>query len=489
VFQEPKKLVSKLSLFIILLLFQIVSFTTTVNGTRILLGHLDLLGIGSFKFPAYLFFGLGIQLFILWLFLLGEHALRSRFTLWLLVFVYTLLSIYTSFFSLYEGISREKLSETTSAIKQSEEIVRLIQANKKYQDQNNRYSELEEEIKNAEEDRTDICRIEFGGFYGCEDDPRKIEIDNKISTLKQERGKLAGKVKTFNDFLKNKGENFGKWTAEKIYLENGKVISLFSEEIPQNTREELEKQAGTQNFFLLPFVKLLEGDKNAIFAVFIASILDCTSVLIGLNPETIKRDRFRTVINALILVKNKTTLGIRNFLPHLIEVTGHTISTIVRSIAGLPNGIIYGVLAGLQRTFQIFIRTNNTFTIRGRRQDFLENLWDSIDHFRIGSINSQDHQGHVINCKKLMLSSQYNQSFKRGYEKILNRMERLEWVQRIRHSNDTKFEILEYEKFEQWYLKEHNKRFDQERHDMSGVNTFKTVIYLPPISRKKTNKN
>ncbi|KAB0240204.1 hypothetical protein EZJ55_05975 [Microcystis aeruginosa EAWAG127a] len=478
--QKFKKRVSKFSLFIILSLFQIVSFSTTLNGTRILLGKLDKLPIGSVELPADLFYGLGIQLFILWLFLFGEHALRSRFTLWLLVLVYTLLSIYTSFFSLYEGIIGKELSPKTAAIEQSDEIVSLIQANKKFKAQNALYSKLEEDIKNAEQASEKYCKT-------CRDD-RKIKLDENTKKLKEEKAGLA-RIGEFRDYTNNKNKDFKQWTVEKINGANGDIISRFSEEIPQDTQKRLEKQAGTQNFFLLPFVKLLEGDKNAIFAVFIASILDCTSVLIGLNPETIKRDRFRTVINALILVKNKTTLGIRNFLPHLIEVTGHTISTIVRSIAGLPNGIIYGVLAGLQRTFQIFIRTNNTFTIRGRRQDFLENLWDSIDHFRIGSINSQDHQGHVINCKKLMLSSQDNQSFKRGYEKILNRMERLEWVQRIRHSNDTKFEILEYEKFEQWYLKEHNKRFDQERHDMSGVNTFKTVIYLPPISRKKTNKN
>ena len=55
-FQEHKVCISKTSLFITLSLFQIVSLTTTVNGTRILLGHLDPLGIGSFKLPAYLFF-------------------------------------------------------------------------------------------------------------------------------------------------------------------------------------------------------------------------------------------------------------------------------------------------------------------------------------------------------------------------------------------------------------------------------------------------
>ena len=181
-------------------------------------------------------------------------------------------------------------------------------------------------------------------------------------------------------------------------------------------------------------------------------------------------------MDAIILATNKLTQGIKNFLPHLIEVTGHTIYNIVRSIAGLPNGIIYGVLAGLQRTFQIFIHTNDTFTISGRRRDFLENLWDSIEHYEISSTNSDI---YIINRRRLMLFSQDNKSFKRGYDKIINRMCILKWVQRIRQSDDIRLEILEYEKFERWYLKEHNKRFDQERHDMSGVNTFNTVIYLP----------
>ena len=76
--QKFKKRVSKFSLFIILSLFQIVSFSTTLNGTRILLGKLDKLPIGSVELPADLFYGLGIQLFILWLFWASDFFLFQK---------------------------------------------------------------------------------------------------------------------------------------------------------------------------------------------------------------------------------------------------------------------------------------------------------------------------------------------------------------------------------------------------------------------------
>ena len=214
-FQEHKVCISKTSLFITLSLFQIVSLTTTVNGTRILLGHLDPLGIGSFKLPAYLFFGVGIQLFILWLFVLGEYALRSRFILWLLVLVYTLLSIYTSFFSLYEGISQKDLSRRTSALEQSDKIVLLIQGNENYKNQYKSYLTIEEEIKNAKKASEDYCTT-------CRD-AKKQQLDDNITKLNLYKADLV-RIGEFDDYTKNRENNFSKSEAEKIYEENKRII-------------------------------------------------------------------------------------------------------------------------------------------------------------------------------------------------------------------------------------------------------------------------
>jgi hypothetical protein len=156
---EPSKI-------IVLFLFQITSLATTVNGARIILGNL-----GDF----YIFFGFGIQLFLLWLFTAGKNALKSRGTLWILVIVFTLLSTYTSFFSLYEGISGKSLNQRSYAIQASLSIDDAIASDEKYNSERQKYKLLQKTVENTLDEMNRYCK----GICENSSTPEKRRIQKK----------------------------------------------------------------------------------------------------------------------------------------------------------------------------------------------------------------------------------------------------------------------------------------------------------------------
>lgn len=449
--------ISKVSKFFILSLIQGTSLVATIEGAKVILSSLDPLKIFNLEIPSYLLLGFGIQLFIFWLFLFGKHTLKSSLTLWILILVYTFLSIYTSFFSFYKGFSNQELTERTPALEQSEKITLLIQSSPIYNQEMRRYPSLLNEISRNDTQLNKICQ-------SC-DDPKYNDLRNKLKTLEDEKGKLL-RIERFKSYIEAQKSNFNGIKGSDIHERNKATISDFTDIISNQVQEQQRK---SQNFFLFPLIKLQEGYPSAIAALILASIIDGTAVLIGVNHRKTNETGVKKAREKLTLVTRNLAQGSKNFLPYLIEEIGHTILKIIESFAGLIHGLVFGLFSGIQRIFQIFIPRNaHTILIGGKRRDFIGFLWDSTEDF--------PSKNYTINRDKLIRNSQEYESFQRGYKILLKRMCSLNWLER---KNDISYEIIEYKKFERWCLKEENKKIDKDRHNPSSANRFYTVINLP----------
>ncbi len=465
---------------IVVLFLQITSLTTTVVGARIILGNLP----GY----TYIIFGCGIQFFLLWLFTAGKSALRSRSTLWALATVYTLFSIYTSFFSLYEGISGKQLSPTSYALQASLGIDEAISTDANYKNDLKKYKAENEKNKSIRDMLREYCE------YHCQSasPPQKIALMNDI---KESDNNLAdlNRIGEFEKFQGLRASNFNlnnkSFTAEEIDSENRKIINLFIDNIKNKDKRISMKhqrdQSTKQNFFLLPFEKLAEGDINAIFALLIAFVIDSTSILVGINPDKVDHNKFKSISQSLHLSSIKLAYGIKVFIPELLTNIGHTLFGIIRALPEPFNGTLLGFSAGFQRLSNIILPSCHSFSITGSRQDFLINLSESIEYVHSASGGAMKYR---INYKRLMFVSQNNKDFRHGYDILIRRLELLNWLSRVSSSNEPGevneilYTINNYKPFHKWYLAELNKNFSEERHDVSSGYSFKTKINLPRFS-------
>jgi hypothetical protein len=471
----------KPSKIIVLFLFQITSLATTVNGARIILGNL-----GDF----YIFFGFGIQLFLLWLFTAGKNALKSRGTLWILVIVFTLLSTYTSFFSLYEGISGKSLNQRSYAIQASLSIDDAIASDEKYNSERQKYKLLQKTVENTLDEMNRYCK----GICENSSTPEKRRILKKMETPNEELAKLT-RIEEFEKFQKLRASDFIQtkktFTAKEIEVENKKIINLFLADLSNDNRKTLEaqrSQSSKQNFFLLPFEKLVEHDINAIFALIIASVIDGTSILVGVNPDKINPKQFKSTSDFIRLNSEKIADEVKIFVPDLLKNIGHTLFGILRACTEPLNGILLGLFAGFQRLKHIIFRSNQAILIAGSRQDFLNYLSESIESSYPSLSGSAEYS---IDYKQLMLFSQDNKEFKHAYDILIRRFELLKWVSKftpednIIQRREMIYRINDYKRFERWYLSQQMKRFSKKMHDLSRGYEFKTIIYLPHFSRNQ----
>ena len=470
------------SRIIVILFFQITSLATTLNGARIILGNLGGL--------YYIFFGCGIQFFLLWLFSAGKNALNSRGTLWILAIVFTLLSTYTSFFSLYEGISGKSLNQRSYAIQASLSIDEAIASDTKFKKDRGDYKSLQKEVENILVEMNRYCK----GICEKTSTPEKRKILEKMELPNMKLANLT-RIEEFEKFQKLRGSDF-VWkekifTAKEIDVENKKIINLFIDSLTSKNKASLEaqqRQSSKQNFFLLPFEKLVEHDINAIFALLIASIIDGTSILVGINPDKIDPKQFKSTSDFIRLNSGKIADEVKFFVPDLLENIGHTLFGILRACTEPVNGILLGLAAGFQRLNHIIFRSNHAITITGSRQDFLNYLSESIESSHLRPSESAEYS---INYKQLMLLSQDNKEFKHAYNILIRRFELLNWLSKFVPRNDVTqgreiiYIINDYRCFERWYLSERKKMFNKERHDLSRGYEFKTIIYLPRFPRNQ----
>lgn len=453
------------SRFLILLMFQIVSLKTTIEGAKILLSSLEVLDFGIFGFniPLYVLLGCAIQFFLLWLFTFGKREINSFVRLWTLILIYTFASIYFNFFFIYPVFGGEILTAENDQIKQSDEIISMIQSSDPYRE----YQQLNSQIDNKKKER-DIEETNGRG-------PRYNQLSDEIKRLQDKKALLSvtdQDIQNFENYKKYREQEFNNQKDEEILNKNNYILSLFQEDI---SFENIENS--TPSYFLLPFIKLHQIYYPAILAFIVASVPDLTSLVIGASLDKTRTNnidsKFKKFRERIAFITGRLWQGTKNFLPRIIEEIGHTVSIIINSFAGIFHGIIFGAIGATKRSLQVFISNFNSIQIEGNRKDFLDFLWRSIE------VHNNSNTISVINYKTLMLLCQDNQSFKNGYKKLLFDMCKMGWLKQISQDNQIKFEIVKDDEFDYWYREEESKKFDQEKHNMLAANSYYTMINLP----------
>jgi hypothetical protein len=505
---QPLKALDPLKKFLssrelVLILLQITSLVTTVQGASIILFNLP----GN----AYIFLGVGIQFILWWLFTKGKDALKSPATVWTLAIVYTVLSIYTSFFSLYEGISRQKLDPTIYAKQSSLKIEEIISKDPKFKVDLASRESLLNQIKDIDENINKICK----GRCEASRPPEKTKLEEERIALGKNLSNLAY-IDEFKKFQLLRGKKFvhkknKPYTAEEIDVENKKIISLFEAAISKklkppaadsdyklNTSENnqtikaldlLRNQSSKQNFFLFPFEMLIAKDINAIIALLIAIIIDCTSILIGLNPGKFNFNNLKSFSDSFKLYLNTFIGGIIVFIPNLLHNTGHAMYEILRATTEPLNGSLLGLASGFQRLANVIYRPSNAFSITGSRHDFLSGLHNSIESSWADDGKTTEYH---INYGLLMRSSQSSNEFKHGFDVLIRRLLLLEWLEKAaapssknEQNSEIRYKIKKIRDFDEWYMVERNRRFSEERHDTARGYSLKTVIYMPRLSKNE----
>jgi hypothetical protein len=162
---------------VILLFLQGFSLATTVEGAKIIAEDLPVIPIVNI--PTYLLLGMGIQLMIFWLLVFGKKGgIKSPTILWMLIIILTFCSIYTSFFSLYKGLSGKDLNATTIAIEQSDRITTEIFNSSKYTEESKDYPSRQQEFDKEDTtwNRTCITGI---NIPECQNVKEKLNAANK----------------------------------------------------------------------------------------------------------------------------------------------------------------------------------------------------------------------------------------------------------------------------------------------------------------------
>lgn len=462
----------------ILLILQTASLFTTIKGAKIVLSSLDPYYIFGIKIEAYILLGIGIQFFLLWLFTIGKNEIKSPWRKVTLMLIYTFASIYTSFFSFYEGLIQENLADTSNkiAIRKHIKLKSFI-----YQDHLDRLNDIDRRIETAQNNYS---------LYFDNGDRRKVrEETERIIKLKQQRDSLDKKYghEVKSNFLKT-NQKLKSQKAQEIFEDDERALDSLS----NNTLEDLEEKGFKRedfnkdkyvpevSYFLVPFSKVKQGKAEAILALLLASIIDGTSLIIGSTAYNDKenKERLKKIAAKIVLLTNALSRGLKELLPNLIEETGHLIFTILRAFGSIIHGSIFGLLNTKNRGLQVFFYNVNSIKVKGDRQEFLSNLWKSVEFYWDKYENNQD--GVKIVYKKLISSTQnHNESFKTAYKRVLMDMYNLGWLEKQIHKDEIIFKIKKYNEFIDWYQKEESKQVEQEKHSMLYPNDYYTLIDRP----------
>jgi hypothetical protein len=468
----------ELGKFIILLFLQSFSLVTTVEGAKIIGEYLTPIPIVNI--PTYLLLGMGIQLMIFWLLTFGKRGgIKSPAILWILIIILTFCSIYTSFFSLYKGLSRKNLDERTIALEQSDRITTGILNSSKYDytkekneyqtkkqefdydytKEKNEYQTKKQEFDEEYKTWDSTCTQAVVGQYSKECEGVKKRLDKARENLEP-----LLRIGRFEEYHEKNKHNFKNLQASEIHGENKSMIADFDDVITEDVKEQ---QKSSEAYLFLPLEKLSSGDQYAVTALLIAFLVDGIAILFGMDDKN-NGNKFRDIF---IMFSRNFRNEAHSFLPKQISFFSHIITNIISSLSGAIQKLISVIFSGIRKIFHPFAPTKNvnTLQIEGTRQEFIDILLDSLD--------DKKNEGHpLINKKQLALYSSENDSFKRGYQTLIERMLILEWIKRI---DENYYEIIEYVKFHNWYVKERNKMTGHDIHSVSHSDKFYTIVSIP----------
>ena len=375
-------------LMIVLLILNIVSGYTTIQGAASILPH-----------PSWaLFLGLGIQCLLF--FALAELILKhAPWVKWLTVLILSFLSIYTSFTTYYTGLTGEynqKLARD-KALKAHNNLIAEV-----YTPMQERLIELNEEAEYKE--KIAECEIKEGCVSGTPNPGpvyRRLQNEARLAKSKAEAFERQFNIVSEKINFDTKDTNLN---PEKIYENDvsafANVPSEFRKGRSLELTDYLDKEKPIE--LLTPWYKIRKWEQNAIGPFFLALLIDGLSVILG-TRITIKKE-------------NKS-------LPILL---GEGIAQFIRDVKAFLHNIrqaLHFHHANPHRLSDVSPEIRDTgktvtLNITGQGSDFLRIFNKAIDKKPPYRIDSQTLQQHD------------NPTFVEGFERIIYRLshKNVNWI-------------------------------------------------------------
>lgn len=365
---------------------QVVSFTTTTEGAKIVLGDNN---------SAWLF-AVAIQLTLLAL-VLFEAAKDSPIRRWFSVIVITVISIYASFFSFYNQLAKAKQEinkETATATQVHNDFVRkvctpIFDDFKKLEDQNKNYGARIKQEKDGEG---------YTGVKGIGDKARSLmkkqeSIQDEIRNLKQ-AAIAAQELLKFSVIEK---------TANQIFIADSdaanKIGVKFLEKYKAPKLARKDYIESDQITFVTPYNKIIkERNQNAIVSLFMALTIDGLALILGsaIDPQKFNLFNIFTI-----------------FFVNIITGIKRSILTIFSTFRKEAEPYQTLEADGLNNSIKV------NFLLNNKGSEFLMKFYESIDF-----------QTHVIDINSLIRNEE-NSTFKIGYRLLLDTMKcpPLRWIE------------------------------------------------------------
>jgi hypothetical protein len=377
---------TKNPLKILVFFLQGVSFTTTLEGSKIVLGDNS----------SALLFAIAIQVTLLIL-VLFQAAKESPIRKWFSVIVITVISIYASFFSFYNQLTKNKQEinkETATATQVHDNFVRKVCTPisddfKKLEDQNKNYGDRIKKEKDGEGET---------GVKGIGDKVRSLmkkqeSIQDEIRNLKQaaiaaqELLKFSVTEKTANQIFIADSDAANKIGAK--FLEKYKAPKLARKNYIESD----------QITFVTPYNKIIkEPNQNAIVSLFMALTIDGLALILGSAIDPHPSNLF---------------MVFTDFCVHIILGFKRSILTLFSTIRKEAEPYQTHEADGLKDSIIVIILLDH------KGSEFLLKFYESIDF-----------QTHIIDINSL-IKNEESSSFKIGYRLLLDTMKcrPLRWIE------------------------------------------------------------
>lgn len=417
-------------LLVLLLIIQVGSGTTSVLGAEEVL-------------PRELARTIGITIqSLLFLLLSGLTATHAPVRKWIAILVLTFLSIYTSFFINYKFIAGDVL-ETEADSKALQVHATLVA--KVYSPIQDEYRDLDAEATVWEEKAKRELNGLTTGIKGRGPIAKSFEV--QAIEKRQEANKLKSIKEDLDPLFNYETEGL---EPKEIFQKDSKAWR----NTPEKFREKHPKPEiknyiieSTQIGLLAGYNKVREGEQAAIVSMFIAIAVDGISLMLG------------TAIN----INPKNT----NSRFSIIDFLEKNISKIIIDIKSAKNRLrdSWNKLLPRVNNFQIDRYEIITLMLDGKCSEFLEDFVYSIEPLPEHKINEEH------------LKSHENETFRRGYRRLIKKLQELRWIQR---KSDTW--VVEKERFNRltrWFSEEIERHIQEENKENN---------WLPFINNNELNR-
>lgn len=445
-----------------LLFLQGVSAVTTIEGASIILSKDDflpkvnwsipILNISvpiGFPIPTYFVFGLTVQLLLI-LLLIFKAANNSHIRKWFSALILILMSIYASFFSIYNQLNENELKTAYNekALAAHSKLKKDIYIEAK--------NKLEKDLKRVEQLKRQITEEEKGlgtsGISGFGEQRRKLKIE--LENKQEEINNLTVYVDKLRSYFEIEEKNLESKKSIEIFRQDRSALTNADKKYlsAQYQRQELDKKIYTSEpIFLVPFNKILEKDQSAIVALIIATIIDGLVLILSSVRENVKFNGFN-IFEELIKIIGYFIIGYKRFWKTLSEIFNSDLEGF--SIPGeneLKDGISMIIL------------------LNHKGYDFLIKLYHAIDF-----------QTKIIDLENLINKNNNNDSTIIGYRILIDAMQskRLNWIQEkeifqtSEGKKQWKFTEKTYDSFTRWISREIQKQKQKE----IGQNGNKMIV-------------